>query len=58
VCRNVAVGEEMNCVHAEGPVVPCTLLVINTVKWLELLIPWLTSGNKLIIHQTFRAEEN
>jgi hypothetical protein len=48
----------MNCVAAEGPVGPCTLLVINTVKWLELLIPWLTSGNKLIIHQTFRAEEN
>ena len=58
MCRNIAVGEEMNRGPAEGPVVPCTLLVINTVTWLELLIPWLTSVNKLIIHQTFRAEEN
>jgi hypothetical protein len=48
----------MNCVPAKGPVVPCTLLVINTVTWLELLIAWLTSVNKLVIHQTFRAEEN
>ena len=41
----------------KGPVVSCTLLVVNIVKWLELLIPWLTSANKLIIHHTFRAEK-
>ena len=51
-------GEEVNCVPAKGPVVPCTVLVINTVQWLGLLIPWLTFGNKLIIRETFRDEEN
>jgi len=58
LCRNIAVGEEVNCVPAKGPVVPCTVLVINTVQWLGLLIPWLTFGNKLIIRETFRDEEN